>query len=155
MSRMGGLLDSNVSENQRLHELLIADTAWLRRVAAGLVADPNDADDVAQAALAAAIERRPSTAIPLRGWLASVARNLAFRIRRDAARRRERERAAADREAVPPAEELWSRAAVAREIVDAIGALEEPYRTAILLRYLEDRRPREIARRLGVPVRTV
>ncbi len=42
-----------------------------------------------------------------------------------------------------------------REIVDEVLALDEPYRSAILLRFFENLPPRAIAQRLDVPVTTV
>lgn len=42
-----------------------------------------------------------------------------------------------------------------RDLVAHVLALDEPYRTAILWRYVEELSPRAIARRQGVPVRTV
>ena len=40
-------------------------------------------------------------------------------------------------------------------VVDAVGALEEPYRNTVLLRYYEGLWPRAIAAQLGVPVKTI
>jgi protocatechuate 3,4-dioxygenase beta subunit len=42
-----------------------------------------------------------------------------------------------------------------RKVVDAVLALDEPYRSTITLRYFDELSPQEIARQLGVPVRTV
>ena len=42
-----------------------------------------------------------------------------------------------------------------RALVDAVLALDEPYRSAVLLRYFEGLEPAEIARRRGVPAGTV
>jgi RNA polymerase sigma factor (sigma-70 family) len=40
-------------------------------------------------------------------------------------------------------------------VIDAVLSLSEPIRSTIVLRYLEDLPPREVARRLGVPIETV
>jgi protocatechuate 3,4-dioxygenase beta subunit len=50
---------------------------------------------------------------------------------------------------------MVERAAVQRDLVQAVLDLDEPYRTTILWRYFEELPPREIARRAGVPVATV
>src|SRR6185436_439694 len=42
-----------------------------------------------------------------------------------------------------------------RRLVEEVHALEEPYRSAILLRFLRGQSPAEIARELAVPVKTV
>ena len=55
----------------------------------------------------------------------------------------------------PEAEEVQGREQILRSVVDAVLALDEPYRTTILLRYFEGLPPREIARRQSVPVTTV
>jgi hypothetical protein len=47
------------------------------------------------------------------------------------------------------------RLALQRVIGDAVTALDEPYRTMILLRFYDGIPPREIARRLEIPVDTV
>ena len=50
---------------------------------------------------------------------------------------------------------MTERALVHRALTDVILELPEPYRVALLHRYFEDLPPREIAKRLGVPVATV
>ena len=42
-----------------------------------------------------------------------------------------------------------------RRVVDAVMDLREPYKSAVVFRYLDELRPEEIAERLGVPVGTV
>jgi RNA polymerase sigma-70 factor (ECF subfamily) len=131
-------------------DALLRESAWLRRLAGGLLRDAAAADDLAQDVLVAALHRRPALeGARLRGWLASAARRIAWRRRaRDAARDRvEAERArsagAVDRDAL-------AHLGLHRRLAEAILALEPPYRTAIVLRYLEDLSTREIAARLGI-----
>jgi RNA polymerase sigma-70 factor (ECF subfamily) len=44
---------------------------------------------------------------------------------------------------------------VQRAVVDAVLALPEPCRVAVLLRFFDELPPREIAERVGAPVETV
>src|SRR5258705_644359 len=69
-------------------------------------------------------------------------------------RRTYREKVAATPDAVPSAEEVLERETARRGLVEAVFKLEEPYRSALVLRYFEDLPPREVARRLKVPVET-
>ena len=140
--------------NLPLPELLEHST-WVRDLARRLARDPTSADDLAQSTWLAALEHPPASDRPLRQWLGTVVRNFALQSRRGESRRAERERRAARAEAVPSTDELLERASMQRRVVTAVMGLEEPYRTAILLRFLEELPPREIARRLDVPVETV
>jgi RNA polymerase sigma-70 factor (ECF subfamily) len=136
-------------------ELLIAHVGWIRELARHMAADAHVADDIAQEACVAALERPPTDGLRFREWLASVMRNALRQRGRSDSRREERESAAAREERLEAADRLVERLAVERELVAAVLELDEPYRTAILLRFFEDLPPREIARRLGVPVNTV
>ncbi|MBI3820480.1 MAG: sigma-70 family RNA polymerase sigma factor [Planctomycetes bacterium] len=137
-----------------LASTLADESAWILRLARRLIADAHAAEDAAQSTLAAALERRPSAAKPIRPWLARTARNIIFKKNRGDARRNARERTAAARESSEATDALVERAALHRAVVGAVLALDEPYRTAILLRFMEDLPPREIAARLKIPVRT-
>ncbi len=131
---------------------LLEHTDFVRAVVRGLLADEHAVDDVVQETCLRALERPPQA---LRAWLARVARNLALTaMRRDKARGR-REHGAARPEGQPSAGEAASRLERHRLVVEAVLALEEPFRSAILLRFYDDLPPREIARELGVPVDTV
>jgi RNA polymerase sigma-70 factor (ECF subfamily) len=136
-------------------EDVLEHSSWLRDLARRLVRDPNAADDLAQSTWLAALEHRPATDRPLRQWLASVLRNFARQEVRGNVRRRAREESVARQEAEPAADERLQRAALQREIVDAVLTLNEPYRTVILMRFFEERSPRVIAQELDVPVETV
>lgn len=126
----------------------------LRALALQLVADPHAADDIVQDAWLAQVAEGAAVRSP-RGWLASVVRNLASRWRRDTARRRRRELAAAAREGEPDGATLASRVELQRDLADAVLGLPEPYRSTLLQRFWEDRSPSQIARQTGVPVATV
>ncbi|HKB15275.1 MAG TPA: sigma-70 family RNA polymerase sigma factor [Planctomycetota bacterium] len=136
------------------HEVLLSEVGWVRRLARSLVADAHLADDLAQDACLAALEASPRTDRPIRGWLATVVRNLVRQSKRRDARRRAREERAARPEASDAGADLVERVALQREVVDAVLALEEPCRTAVLLRFFEGLPPRRVAERTGVPVAT-
>jgi RNA polymerase sigma-70 factor (ECF subfamily) len=135
-------------------EALLAHTGWMRSLASSLVRDPLQADDLVQDAFVAAIERRERAPENLRGWLAGVLRNLARIEFRSAERRRRREELAARREATASAGDIVERADLHRRLVEAVLRLEEPYLSAVLLRYFDGMKPGEIARRKGVPEST-
>jgi DNA-directed RNA polymerase specialized sigma24 family protein len=124
---------------------LPADVAWVRRLAAGLVGDRSLADDLAQEAWLVAL-RRPDALAAARGpaerraFLAGVLRRLAWKSGRGAARRTAREAATARPEG--SSDDLVSRAELVRELVGHVLALDEPFRSALLLRYLDGLPPR-------------
>lgn len=127
---------------------------WVKALAHRLVADAAEADDLAQETWMVAMRTHPPAGA-LRPWLGGVLRNLSLIGRRTAGRRKARERDAAQPEALPTTDELVERADTQRTLVDAVIALDEPYRTVVMLRYFEDRTSAEIARDRGVPAATV
>ncbi|MHC4954501.1 MAG: sigma-70 family RNA polymerase sigma factor [Planctomycetota bacterium] len=138
-------------------DLLLSHAGFLRNVARGLLLDDQQADDVVQQTLIAAMEKPPAHAGNLKAWLASVTRNLALMRRRGEGRRRRREESVArpERDLVPTPDEVHARLEMQRRVVDAVMELREPYKSAVVFRYLDELRPEEIADRLGVPVGTV
>lgn len=133
---------------------LFEHTAFLARLARGLVGDEHLAEDVLQEAWARACERPPRSAAALRGWLATTVRRLALNARRGEARRREREERSARPEALEPHDVALGRLENLREVFDLVLELPEPQRTILFLRYYEDLGPAAIAARLGIPVQT-
>jgi RNA polymerase sigma-70 factor (ECF subfamily) len=128
---------------------------WLRRLASSLVVDAARADDLVQRALLAALDAPPATADHPRAWLATVVRRLVRRDRLDEQGRVDLEQRSIRRDLEPATDEVVARAALQHEISAAVLALAEPYRTALLLRFFEDRPPRAIAKATRVPVETV
>jgi RNA polymerase sigma factor (sigma-70 family) len=126
----------------------------LRRLARGVLFEPGLAEDAVQEAWILALERGGHVERPT-GWLHGVVRRLSWNRRRDEALRGARELRAARPEALPGTAEVLGRVEVLRRLLDAVEALEEPYRTAIGMRFLDELPPREIARRTGQPVNTV
>ncbi len=136
-------------------EALLAHSDWVRRLVTGLVLDPGRAEDVLQETWLAAVERPPLQGLDLRAWLATVARNAIRSLAAGDSRRRFREQVAARLEALPSTTDVIAKARLQGRMVEAVLALDEPYRTTLLLRFFEDLPPREIAKRLDRPVATV
>jgi len=135
---------------------LLSQQAWLRNLAATLVRDQAERDDLVQEAWLAAL-RTPGLEgkRDLRQWLGAVLRNRWRSERRSDARRRAREHGRAELELVPAAADLVERAELQGVLVRAVLALEEPYRSTVLQRYFGERTCRAIARAEGVPEGTV
>lgn len=136
-------------------ETLLAETGFLERLAASLTFGSEDPDDVVQQTWLAALSHPPREEGTSRAWLAVVLRNVLLQSRRSRLRRAAREMVAARPEATSPADEVRRREESRARVVQAVLALAEPYRTAVLLRYFEELPPRKIATRLDVPVATV
>lgn len=129
-----------------LHRL----TRQLRRLARSLVACEAEAEDLVQEAWVAALAHPPRDRSRLGNWLAVALRNRARSRALKGARREARERAVARCEAEPAEDRLVA----SRTLLDAVDQLEEPFRSAVVHRFLDGLPPREIARRLGIPVET-
>ena len=137
-------------------ELVLEHAPYVRALARQLVFDRQLARDLEQDVLLAALENAPRDPGSLKGWLAAVVRNLASKAFRSGARRREREsRAARSDAAVPTPAEILAREDLRRWLLEHLLALEEPVRSVMILRFAEELPPREVARRLKVPVETV
>jgi RNA polymerase sigma factor (sigma-70 family) len=134
---------------------LLEDGAWLQALARSVIADQATADDVAQDAAVIALTKPPRESGALRGWLRRVVRNLATDAHRSAARREALEAACAKREADDDAADLAARWEIRRQVVDAVLALDEPYRATLLLRFFEGLDLAEVAARQRVPLDTV
>src|SRR5215831_13554553 len=125
-------------------EELLAEFEWVRRIACALVGR-EESDEVVQQTYLQALSNPPATGA-LRRWLRVVVRNVVRRRARDEATRARHEHAApaAPRELGP--DETVARAELHRAVVDAVLALAEPYRRAVLLRFLEQQEIAEIAK---------
>ncbi|MSR63722.1 MAG: sigma-70 family RNA polymerase sigma factor [Planctomycetes bacterium] len=135
---------------QNLHALL-DQTGWIHALAQRLVADPHLAADLAQETTIDALEREPDGRSSLRGWLATVMRNNLAKLRRGERNRSARERADARGTVLEPsAHDVVERAETHRNVVLSVLALDEPYRSTLLMRFFEQLSYDEIARRTGV-----
>ncbi len=136
-------------------EALLAESPWVRRLVRGLVRDAAAAEDVLQETWVAALRldgsrwagRGPAT---IRAWLAAVARNLALRARRDQAVRRRHEAAAARKRSPDTKGDELERLQMHQSLAQAVSELEEPYRSAIVQRFLDERSYADIAARAGI-----
>ncbi len=133
-------------------EALLAHGGFVRAIARSLLWDEHAAEDVVQQTWLAALGGQ---AVRSRGWLGAVARNLAIKRLRGDRRRIARETAVAQPEGAPSEFQVRERERLRRSVVDEVLTLPEPYRATVLLRYFEDLPPREVARRMSVPVETV
>ncbi|HJZ84406.1 MAG TPA: RNA polymerase sigma factor [Polyangia bacterium] len=138
-----------------LPEDLLAQRGWMRRLALHLVGDAAAADDVVQEAYVAALRHPPAEGRPVKPWLAAVLRNLARMRARAFVRSRSREEAVSRPEPPPTPETLCAQLELQHLLSSMLVALEEPYRSTILLHYHEGLSSAEIARRLGIEAATV
>ena len=138
-------------------ELLLADAGWVRSLARRLAGRDHEVDDLVQETCLVALQRPPHARDNLRGWLAAVLRNVVRQRQRSATRRQQRDllRQQQPLPVEPSPADLVERAATQRALVDAVVTLDEPYRSAILLRFFEDLPPRAIGKRLQLPIATV
>ena len=132
-------------------EALLAHHRALRRLAGDLLRDNARAEDAVQDTWLSALRRPPGRR--LEAWLRTVLRRRVSQLRASERRRSEVEAFAARRDETN--EEAGLVLDAQREVVAALEALAEPYRTVIALRYLRELPPETIARRLGVPLETV
>ncbi len=136
-------------------EELIAHVTGLRRLAARLVANDADADDLVQQTIAAGIEHPPKTSQPIAAWLAHVMRNFATQRWRGDTNRVRYERTVARAEAEPSESELIERLELHRIVAEEVLGLPAPYRQAILSLYFESVSSNEHAVVSGIAPATV
>ncbi len=139
-----------------MRNIELEDLSWLHALARSLVRDPHRADDAVQDTLVVALDREPRDPRKVRGWLATILRNVVRQTLRGEARRERRDaepRVSAT--TAPSTLEVVEELALHRELVELVEALDEPFRTAVHLRYLRGMTPREIASSQQVPVKTV
>lgn len=139
---------------------LLGQLGWVRRLAVSLLSDADAAADVVQEVAGEWASQRPAWAergLGLRRWLARATRSRSVdRLRAERARRRrEATRPPGADEAGEAADAVVERLERQQRVAAAVHALCEPYRTAILLRYLDELAMPEIAARTGVAEATV
>jgi len=136
--------------------LLLEEGRALRSLARSLLGR-DDAEDVVQGTLTAALAAPPHTDGFLQPWLRVTLRNLATVFWRSEARRRVRERAVArpetDRRADPAA--IAMQTEVMQDVASAVRALDEPFRTVVVLRFWHAMSIDAIAGKIGTPRNTV
>lgn len=130
--------------------------SWILPLARGLAVDSEAAEDLVQEAFIAALRAPPRDLASLRPWLRGVLRNLSRAgARRDRRRERREERAARPegRDEDPTA--AIERLELRQQLIAALLALDEPFRSAVVLRHVEEMPIAEIARRTGANESTV
>jgi RNA polymerase sigma-70 factor (ECF subfamily) len=136
---------------------LLAHGKALRTLARALVGEQH-ADDLVQDTVVQALRRRGEAPDAPRAWMATVMRFVAHKLRRGERRRVARERlvaaASADGMMAPADAGVAAREAF-QQVTAAVTALPEPYHTTILLRYLRELAPADVAAAMGVPLATV
>lgn len=145
----------NPPPNDLRPETLAEHLGWVRALARSLTSDSHLAEDLAQETCLAALRSPPPSDRPFPAWVRHVARNFARQAHRSRERTARREAKAARSERTASTDELVERVSTHRRIVEAVLALDEPYRSTIVLRYFEELPPRAIAEREGVSVETV
>lgn len=133
---------------------LLADAAWLRRLASALAGEA-DADDVVQESWIAVWRKQPESDRPLRPWLAKVARDIVGMRHRSDRRRLNREARVVDDREVEPPDAMLERVRLQRVLADLVLALAEPYRSTIVACFFEGKSAAQIARELAIPDATV
>ena len=130
----------------------MAESDWLRRIAAGLVGEA-DADDLVQDTWISALKNPPSADKPTRPWLVRVLRNASRMRYRSQSRQIGREQTYLETkgEKVNPIERFEVQSSLAQLLLN----LAEPYRSTLLARYVEELDTEDIARREGVSAGTV
>ncbi|MCB9892698.1 MAG: sigma-70 family RNA polymerase sigma factor [Planctomycetes bacterium] len=129
--------------------------AGIRLLVRSLLFDPERVDDVVQEVWVAALENAPRQRESVRAWVRTVAQRVIHRENARARNRRQREALSARSEALPSTAAFVERESVRAQVVQALLSLDEPYRTAIRLRYFEEYSIPRIARVLDVPRETV
>jgi len=133
-------------------DALLVHEPFVRAIARALLRGDSRVDDVVQETWLAAMQSGPNDPAAARGWLAAVVRNVVRSLlRKDAVRKKH---TPPGRDPLPSAASIAAQEEIRREVLDELLALDEPYRTALLLRYYEDLPPREMAKRLEIPVET-
>ena len=127
-------------------ETLLQHSAWLARFARALVANESELDDVVQQTYAQALAQPPRHARNLRGWLGAIARNVVRTRARSDSARVAREVALPPPPPVESPDQAVERAELRRMVVEAVLALNEPYRSTVILRFFEEQEVAAIAR---------
>lgn len=136
-------------------DVLLAHRSLVRRIAGDLLVDPDAADDVVQQTWLAALRhgaRGGDVRAPL---LSRIARRLALNRKRDAYRRFVHEQGAPAQGAMPDPARIAETEELRGRVLGAVLALEEPFRSTVLLRYLDESSEADVAARMRVPVETV
>lgn len=143
-----------MSESPVDPQFVLEHAAHVRALARRLVFDDARADDLEQETWLAALGNAPREMTSPRGWLARIASRRAVHDWRAASRRDAREAEVARPGSVASSEVVVEREETRTQVVRAVLALDEPYRSALVAQFLEERSPRDAAKVRNVPVET-
>ena len=148
------------------HEQLLADMTWLSRLAHRLVQDPATADDAVQEAWLAATRRLAASQAgggevtgsptgspagqPSRGLMARTLKGIVLHARRGAQRRSFHETRASRLEGLPSTAEILEAGEAQQRLWTHVAALDEPFRSTLILRFQRSLTTRELAEALGM-----
>ncbi len=135
---------------------LLVHADFVRGIARATVRGDDLVEDTVQQTWLEVARQPPRHGHEPKAWLAKVTRHAGWGLLRKRARRDRHEAFAASKKpaSVPSTSEIAAKEETRRQLVATILRLDEPYRSAVLLRYYEERPPREVAARLDVPVET-
>lgn len=128
----------------------------LRELAAQLVSDPDQAEDVVQDAYLDALLLPPDRDRGLNGWLRRLLRAKALKASRHERKRKHYEEDLPESIADPSQNDVERRKQrFLHALAEELESLREPYRSTLRARFLEGLAPRHLARREDLPVRTI
>ncbi len=133
----------------------LAHRSFVRNLAASLLRDPPEIDDVEQETWISAMRSPQDEVRDPRSWLRKVVQNHVRNRVRQGRRDRRREQESARTEAVDAETLALERMETARKLVSIVMKMSEPNRTTILLRFYEGHSLREAAERLGLGLAVV
>ncbi|NOT30618.1 MAG: sigma-70 family RNA polymerase sigma factor [Planctomycetes bacterium] len=142
-------------ESPLVPQVLLQHGQFVRALAHRLLRDGHAAEDVAQETWARYFARPPAEERGLRHWLRVVTRNVAVNRSRSERGRAAREALVARPEALPSAHEELEHGELLSGVVQAVLALDEPYRSTIVARYYRGLDAETIAQESGTTAATV
>ena len=134
---------------------LIQHEAFVRKTLRGLLRDDRRVDEAMQETWLRVLQRPRALPQEPRSWLAKVARHCAVSGWRSERRRQVREAQVAAPGSAESADASLGRLETRQRVVAATLALDEPYRSVVVLRYEQDLEIAAIAERLGRSAATV
>ena len=136
-------------------EELLEHTGFVRSLARGALGKDDLSEDIVQDAWVSAMQRGPRERKAARSWLYRVVHNRVASLKRRDATRDKYLRQPPARANVPTPSQILEREEARHRMVKALLTLPEIYREPLVLKYYDDRKPREIAKQLDLPVETV
>ncbi len=145
-----------MTEISPVHPDLLADhVASLRRLAHSLVRCPAEAEDALQETWLRALQAPRVASERIRGWLATVLRNVIASQHRTTVRRERRETAVTGSSLESSTLDLLERRETLRTIMDAVLELDDDLQAVVFLRHFDGLAPRDVAMRLELPIQVV